>query len=298
MKAKNEVREVPRMYQVELLSRHEAGTKLLHAGNELLHDLKENVITPYVTVESLGWLYSLPLVGKTVFPDLYRKWVARLRHIFVPPIASMLTVDKLSREAVEEMLATEQRTVIYRALQERFSDRGLDLSLKQLEFWRRRALDENGVDQLQSASPFAALTLEETAFVNELRGRHRINRGWAFARMERITRIGFTLNEQVFTLETALRIMGLTRNFARLVLFCSHGSTSDNNPFESALDCGACGGNAGNPNARVLAAMANKPPVREALAKKGIAIPEDTYFIAGQHDTTTDEVQIVSRGPS
>ena len=57
-------------------------------------------------------------------------------------------------------------------------------------------------------------------------------------------------------------------------------------------DCGACGGNEGKPNARVLAMMANNPPVRARLAKNGIEIPSDTHFIAGQMDTTTDAVQL------
>ena len=38
--------------------------------------------------------------------------------------------------------------------------------------------------------------------------------------------------------------------------------------------------------------MANKPLEREQLAKNGIAIPQNTYFIAGQHNTTTDEVDL------
>ena len=43
-------------------------SQLVHAGHTLLHDLKENVVTPYVMVESLGWFYALPIFGKTAVP--------------------------------------------------------------------------------------------------------------------------------------------------------------------------------------------------------------------------------------
>ncbi len=93
--------------------------------------------------------------------------------------------------------------------------------------------------------------------------------------------------------EGALRNMSLTRNFAPLVLICGHGSQSANNPFASGLDCGACGGHAGDVNARLAAAALNDPNVREVLKSRGINIPADTCFVAGVHNTTTDEVAIL-----
>ncbi len=77
-----------------------------------LHDLKENVVTPYVMVESLGWFYGLPIFGKTFLPSLYRRWTAWLRRLFVPPMATTLTVDKLAPAETAEMLAAEQQAIV------------------------------------------------------------------------------------------------------------------------------------------------------------------------------------------
>lgn len=92
--------------------------------------------------------------------------------------------------------------------------------------------------------------------------------------------------------ESILRAMSLTENFSRVVLLAGHGAASVNNPFLSALHCGACGGHAGDVNARLLATLLNDTEVRSGLAATGIRIPVDTIFIAGLHNTTTDEVTL------
>jgi len=89
-----------------------------------------------------------------------------------------------------------------------------------------------------------------------------------------------------------LRAMSLTGNFARLVLLVGHGANVVNNPHASGLHCGACGGYSGEVNARLLAGLLNDPAVRGGLMAEGIAIPDDTLFLAGLHDTTTDAVFI------
>ena len=45
-------------------------------------------------------------------------------------------------------------------------------------------------------------------------------------------------------------------------------------------------------NARLLAGLLNDPEVRHGLPARGITIPDDTLFVAGLHDTTTDEVLV------
>ena len=104
---------------------------------------------------------------------------------------------------------------------------------------------------------------------------------------------GFGITDRVLYARIALSTMGLIRDFARLVVFCAHGSTTSNNPYQASLDCGACGGQRGGPTARTATEMLNNPAVRSGLREQGIDIPDDTWFLAAEHDTATDQIAVL-----
>lgn len=295
LKPKHRVKEIPRAYQGKAAAAYLERQSLAKTGHTLLHDLKEHVITPYVMVEAIGWFFGFRLFGQTLVPTWYRRVTSWLKERFAIPIGTTLTVDKLPNEEAEEMVASEHRATIYRLLIERYGRLGMAVSHDHVDRLRRQALYLLETDSTEDESLYQLLRWDEKSheqFLVELRQKYDIHERAVTRRMHRITQTGFTTIEQAYFVETALRIIGFTKTYARLVLVCAHGSASENNPYESALDCGACGGNQGISNARAFAAMANKAPVRQLLSQKGLDISSDTHFVAGQHNTTTDEVEL------
>ena len=101
-----------------------------------------------------------------------------------------------------------------------------------------------------------------------------------------------SFRDQCMYAQSALKGIGLTKNFSALIVFCGHGSTTQNNAYATLLDCGACSGRHGGSNARILAKILNTQSIRDHLCTIGILIPESTLFLAAEHNTTTDEVEI------
>ena len=104
-------------------------------------------------------------------------------------------------------------------------------------------------------------------------------------------RAGLSLDERTLFAEAIVTTIGLAE-YAPVVVLCGHGSDTTNNPHASSLDCGACGGAPGGASARIAAAILNDPEVRAGLVERGVVIPDDTWFVAAEHDTTADVVRV------
>jgi uncharacterized protein YbcC (UPF0753/DUF2309 family) len=98
--------------------------------------------------------------------------------------------------------------------------------------------------------------------------------------------IGYTVDEMIAIVERVLGELSLGGGrLARLVVMCGHAAESLNNPHRSAYECGACGGGPGGASARAFCLMANRAEVRKALE-----IPQHTWFLAAEHNTTDDSL--------
>jgi uncharacterized protein YbcC (UPF0753/DUF2309 family) len=109
---------------------------------------------------------------------------------------------------------------------------------------------------------------------------------------------GLTAEQKADIGAKVLTAMSMTKHHAPLVLLLGHGASVTNNPHESAYHCGACAGQTGEMSARMLAILLNDPETRAGLPEHGITVAEDVLFVAGLHDTTTDEITLYDDCPA
>lgn len=192
------------------------------------------------------------------------------------PAASDLREHRLpvllssGRYSCEAISSEEDRSLRYHARAVRAFDRFRQAAVSSFAF-------------IEAMGPVYAGKLLASSF--------RLLAGKSHSRKPRFT-TEVPLAERIEMAEAVLRGMSLTDNFARLVLIAGHASHGVNNPWQSALHCGACGGHAGDVNARLLADLLNDPEIRHGLNLKGIPLPAETLFVAGLHDTASDKVTL------
>nr|WP_272943162.1 DUF2309 domain-containing protein [Pseudomonas fuscovaginae] len=123
--------------------------------------------------------------------------------------------------------------------------------------------------------------------------------GWRAAEWQQLLpRLpALSLTEKTDLAARILRAMGLNGPIPALLVLLGHGSQSANNPQAAGLDCGACCGQSGEINARLLAGLLNDREVRAELRQRGHDLPTHCHVLAGLHNTTTDEVQVFADEP-
>ncbi len=271
VKPQNVVFEIP----TESYEEYSSKKGLNKTTKKVLSDLKNNPYTPYIMVEAIGWIFGINLFGKTFLPQKTNKFLSKFKP---KKPKTRYTLDKLTPEEIEFYVKKLHTKIIRNVLTENarreYSDQEIEAIRTHLVLGKGLTLDIND-EHILKLKTVHQITPEDYEY-----------------QKTKLAMVGFTLEEKVKYLNNYLTMIGQVDNFPEFVVIIGHGSISDNNPFESALDCGACGGNISLPNTRALCMIANNKEVREAMKKdKGIEIPAKTRFMPAIHITTTDEIQ-------
>ncbi|CAA6811782.1 MAG: Hypothetical transmembrane protein coupled to NADH-ubiquinone oxidoreductase chain 5 homolog [uncultured Sulfurovum sp.] len=269
IKPQNIVFEIP----VESHEEYNSKKSMNKTTKKVLSDLKNNPYTPYIMVEAIGWMFGIKLFGKTFFPAKTNKLFSNMKP---KKPKTIFTLDKLTSDEIDKYVRRLHTNIINEVLTTQS-----DTELKKEEIiilW----------EHLVFAKELSIRISED--IIDDLKHAYHITPEDYEIQKEKLAQVGFTEDEQVMYIDNLLKMIGLIEDFPKFVTISGHGSLSDNNPFESALDCGACGGSISLPNARALCMIGNKPSIRAKLKGKGIHIPEDTIFLPAMHNTTTDEM--------
>ncbi|MBL1243782.1 MAG: DUF2309 family protein [Sulfurimonas sp.] len=269
VKPQNVVFELP----VEAHEEYSLKKGMHKTTKKVLSDLKNNPYTPYIMVEAIGWIFGITLFGKTFSPIKTNKFFSKMKPS--KPKTSY-TLDKLSEDEIEFYVKKLHTKIIHTVLDEHNKKNCSDVDVENI---RKHLLFNDSLHK----------DLSDTV-IHELQTSYQITPEDYEYQKKKLAMVGFTLEEKVSYLHKYLTMIGQVENFPEFVTIIGHGSISDNNPFESALDCGACGGNISLPNTRALCMIANTPDVRDKIKEKGIDIPKNTKFIPGLHITSTDEI--------
>jgi uncharacterized protein YbcC (UPF0753/DUF2309 family) len=281
---------------------HSIGLKKLL--KKVLHDLKYNVLTPYITVEVVGAIFGFDFFGKSLFASSYMPF--REKVFSSNSDEGALRIERYSEQEANSIITEIQKEIIINVIEERFNlpRKKQDASMVE-EILKLALSNEKLIDENQDGVPLEPATLlgkvlrlmmsEEQELITALQVEYKVSTSYMRLQKAKMAKVGFGFREQLFYVENAFKSVGLTKNFADIVVLCGHESQSENNPYESALDCGACGGNSSSTNARVLAYMANKPSIRERLVHRGIIIEDSTWFVAGVHNTASDTITLVDK---
>ncbi|WP_298609849.1 putative inorganic carbon transporter subunit DabA [uncultured Thiothrix sp.] len=182
--------------------------------------------------------------------------------------------------------------------------------LEQLRRFKSHALRQSGLEAFLSLPMMSSFALSELVGRNLAAGRYqqltqKLNEQVLKPVQMRVQytaieakaahdsmQIGLSLEEKVEKIAAFIKAAGFTQKFSRLICLLAHRAQHLNNPHLLAYGCGACSGRFGGPNARAFVGSINEPSVRAALAiKHQIHIPSDCWFVAAEHDTTSDEIR-------